>query len=355
MDNQSGYLDLPAAMRQVDSALKDALLKYADLLPPSLITMGKLALHAPGKVMSWCASADSGQDAPFPRWPLLVILGFRASSPPSQRDNWHDALPAAVAVELAIAAADLIDEAADSDPSPIIERYGSGQAINMANLMLVMSQQVLQWEAASGNPTALAALAALQEMLVDAAVGQHLDMEYEKMPPRDVTPDMSGQMTDKKAGALMAGALKMGALMAGADPEVTTLLARLGRQLGGIAQINNDIQDVLPREITAEAYPDQETTDWPKPKTDLRQRKRTLPIVYALRADTDEPSALQAAFANPPTEHEDEDAMRKAVIDAGGLAFAYLVIDVYRNNAAEAIAAVEQLSPGATQELQHLL
>jgi geranylgeranyl pyrophosphate synthase len=355
MESNPGSLDLAGAMHEVDSALKNTLLKYADLLPPSLITMGKLALHAPGKVMAWSTALDRGQDSPFPRWPLLVILGFRAASHPSQRDTWHTAIPAAVAVELAIAAADLIDEAADSDPSLIIERYGPGQASNTANLMLVMAQQVLQWEVAAVNTNALLALGALQDMLVEAAVGQHLDMEYEKMPPRDVTPDMSGQMTDKKAGALMAGALRMGALMAGAEPDVAALLARLGRQLGGIAQVNNDIQDVLPREITAEAYPDQETADWPKPKTDLRQRKRTLPIVYALRAESDQPSTLQAAYAGPPTEHEDEDAMRQAVIDAGGLRFAYLVIDVYRNNAAEAIAALEELRPGATDELQPLL
>jgi geranylgeranyl pyrophosphate synthase len=347
--------DYPQAMREVDAALEAALVRYATLLPSELIGMGKLALHAPGKVMSWRMLADHGEEAPLPKWPLLVIAGYRAALSPQERHSWREALPAVVAVEIAIAAADLIDEAADNDPSLIIEKYGAGQALNMANLMLVMSQQILQRHAAEGNARTMAALGALQDMLVEAAVGQHLDMAYEKMGLRDVTPDMSGEMTDKKAGALMSGALRMGALMAGAEEKVVTLLARIGRQLGGIAQISNDIQDVLPQGSAPDDPPNEEGSLWPEPKTDLRQRKRTLPIVFALRAEADKPNALQIAFDKPTTESVDEEAMRRAVVEAGGLDFAYLVIDVYRNNAVEALDALEELRPGARQELVPLL
>jgi geranylgeranyl pyrophosphate synthase len=180
-------------------------------------------------------------------------------------------------------------------------------------------------------------------------------MAYEKMGPRDVTPDMSGEMTDKKAGALMSGAFRMGALMAGAEEDVVALLARIGRQLGGIGQINNDLQDVLPRQIATQDGAEEQPVAGPPPKTDLRQRKRTLPIVFALRAETDEPNALQVAFAGPPAESEDEEALRRAVEEAGGVNFAYLVIDVYRNNAAEALAALEELRPGARRVLAPLL
>jgi geranylgeranyl pyrophosphate synthase len=341
-------------MREVDTALKSTLLKYADLMPASLIRLGKLALAAPGKVMLWRTLTDRGEEAPMPKWPLLVVLGYRAAASPEERGNWREAIPAVVAVELAIAAADLIDEAADDDPSPIIEEYGVGQALNTANLMLVMAQQVMVWDAQDGNARALAALGALQDMLVEAAVGQHLDMSYEKMGPQEVSPDMSGEMTEKKAGALMAGALKMGALMAGADHTVVALLERLGRQLGGMAQIANDIQDVIPQEEVAEEAGGEQAAAWPKPKTDLRQRKRTIPIVYALREEAAEPNPLQIAFSKPPDPHQDEDALRRAVVDAGGLNFAYLVIELYQNNADEALTALEELRPGARQVLAAL-
>jgi geranylgeranyl diphosphate synthase type I len=355
MDQHPENLDPTEVMRESDATLKAALLKYAQLLPPSLIEMGKMALGAPGKVMYWRALADRGEEGRPAKWPLFVVLSYRAALPAEMRDRWREALPAVVAVELATAAADLIDEAADDDPSPIIERYGPGQALNTANLMLVMAQQVLLWEAGAGNNKALAALGALQDMLVEAAVGQHLDMSYEKLDPRAVTPDMSGEMTNKKAGALMSGAFKMGALMSGADAKVVELLARIGRQLGGIAQVTNDIQDVLPQQATLVDDTGEEITDKAKPKTDLRQRKRTLPIVFALREEAAQPNALQTAFSKPPSEDEDEEAMRLAVVDAGGLNFAYLVIDVYANNAAEALAELEKLRPGAQQELAPLL
>src|SRR4029077_19789138 len=130
MNEPDSGLDFTEVMCEVDAALKASLLKYAKLLPPSLITLGKMALAAPGKVMFWSARADQGEDAPLPQWPLVVVLSYQASLQAEERASWRAAMPAAVAVELAVAAADLIDEAADNDPSPIIEQYGAGQALN---------------------------------------------------------------------------------------------------------------------------------------------------------------------------------------------------------------------------------
>jgi geranylgeranyl pyrophosphate synthase len=355
----AGEFDTARALREVDAALKTALLRYADLLPPDLITMGKMALHTRGKVMAWSRAQETGAEASMPRWPLFVLLSCRAALPPEERGRWREALPAAVAVEIAIAAADLIDEWTDADDSPLIEQYGPGQAVNVANLMLVMAQQVLVWEAhrPGGCERATAALGALQDMLVEAAVGQHLDMTYERMGYRDVTPEMSGEMTEKKAGALIGGACRMGALMAGAGAEVVDLVWRFGRQVGGMAQLANDIQDVLPLGTQVLA-PDGTEAAGPvaAPKTDLSRRKRTLPIVFALRDEAPEPSAVQRAYAVGPDAGDiDEDAMRRAVMEAGGVNFAHLVLDVYRNNATEALDALEGLRPGAREVLTPLL
>jgi geranylgeranyl diphosphate synthase type I len=353
----AGEFDIPGAVREVDAALKAALLRYADLLPSDLITMGKMALHARGKVMAWSRAQETGAEASLPRWPLFVLLACRAALPVEERGRWREAIPVAVAVEIAIAAADLIDEWTDSDDSPVIKQYGPGQAINAANLMLVMAQQVLVWEAQrpGGSAHAVAALGALQDMLVEAAVGQHLDMAYEQMPYRDVTPEMSGQMTDKKAGALIGGACRMGALMAGANDEVTALVWRFGRQVGGMAQLANDIQDVLPLGTAVVGQAGGDALIAP-PKTDLARRKRTLPIVFALRDEAAEPNAVQRAYAGGSgAEGIDEDAMRRAVMEAGGVNFAHLVLDVYRNNATEALDALDALRPGARDVLAPLL
>jgi geranylgeranyl pyrophosphate synthase len=340
-----------AVLSAADDALKATLRRYSDLLPPTLIRIGKTALGAPGKIMHWQAVTGAGGSAFVPNWPFIVLRGYRACQPAYERHTWRRALPAVVSVEIMVAATDLIDEWADGDPSPVISEYGPGQALNTASLMLVMSQQVLVWAAQEGDERAIAALGALQDLLVEAAVGQHLDMLYEGMPLDEVSPQMSGEMSEKKAGALISGALKMGGLTAGASPEVIALLDRFGKRVGGVAQTANDLRDVLPREIT----PDVAEEAYIRPKTDIQRRKRTLPIVYTLREEGDAPNPLQRAFSAPPREDEDEEALRRAIADAGGIEFATMALELYRGEAAQALEELDILSPGAKEELSSLL
>lgn len=338
--------------------LTGVLLEYASLMPVSLITIGKLALSAPGKVLRPVAGSeqsDGGLPSPLPRWPLYVIEAFQAGS--AHQEDWREALPGAAAVEIAMAAADLLDELADDDPSPILERYGPGQALNTANLMLVMSQQVLLKAATStGNDRYLTALAALQEMLVEAAVGQHLDMLYDSMAWDEVTLEMSADVAAKKAGALIAGAWRVGALLSRAEEAVVDLLTRLGREIGGIAQLSNDVQDVLPLDISAgDAVPVPDSSQ-PERKTDLRLRKRTMPIVFTLRDEADEPNPVQRAFQDPGyAASADEETLRRAVVAAGGVQFAQLVMEVHAQNIVQLLAELEELRPGATAALEYLL
>lgn len=343
--------DQATILAAVDHALRESLLGYAEQLPPTLIQMGKMALSSPGKVMyeTLLLPADDGeaQATLTPRWPLYVIACYRAAVGREGRDTWKEAVPAAVAVEIAMAAADLLDEIADDDPSLIVRHYGPGQALNTANLMLVMAQQVLLKAARRANgERALDALGALQEMLVDAAVGQHLDMLYDKMGGGEVDLEMSARVTELKAGTLIGGACRMGALMARADKQIVDLLEKFGRAMGGIAQIINDIQDVLPLEEGSDSLQVER-------KTDVALRKRTMPIVFALRDDAPKPNALQRAFGGEAG--IDEEEQRLAVIEAGGVQFAQLVMEVHKQNALEAIEELEELRPGARRVLGHLM
>jgi len=345
------HFTLETVLTTVDDALKATLLRYSSLFPLTLTTIGKTALSAPGKVMYWRALTNQGLAAPHANWPMMVLRAFRAASAPGERHNWRRAIPAAVAVEIMVAAADLIDEWTDGDPSPVISAYGPAQALNTASLMLVMSQQVLVWAAQQGEDRAIAALSALQDLLTEAAVGQHLDMLYEGMSITEVTPQMSGDMSEKKAGAIISGALKMGGLMAGASLEVLDLLERWGRRIGGISQTANDIRDVLPRSLSGSdpAYPAS------NPKTDISRRKRTLPIVYTLREENDTPNPLQVAFSAPRADDEDEEALRQAIADAGGIEFAGMALEWYEQDAAQALIELEAIVPGAHAELSSLL
>ncbi|HEX8598021.1 MAG TPA: polyprenyl synthetase family protein [Chloroflexia bacterium] len=345
-------------LEATDEHLTAALLDYASLMPVSLINIGKLALSAPGKVMSAVPQIQRtgvSVPSPLPRWPLYVIEAHRAGSAYTA-DAWGEALPGAVAVEIAMSAADLLDELADEDPSPVVERYGPGQALNTGNLMLVMSQQVLLRAAQGGNERYLAALTALQEMLVEAAVGQHLDMLYDRMAPDEVTLEMSADVTAKKAGALIAGAWRVGAVLSGAEEPVVDLLARLGREIGGFAQLSNDLEAVLPLDISANDVALMEEGGPAGLKTDLRLRKRTLPVVFTLRDEAEAPNSLQRAFSDLDYAATiDEDALRRAIVEAGGVQFAQLVMEVHAQNIMQLLGELEALRPGASEALAYLL
>src|SRR6476469_6641719 len=98
--------DFPLMIEAVDTALKAALLDYTAVLPMSQVTMGKYALAAPGKVMPAAYDLSQGRAPEYmPRWPLFVLLSCQACAP-SSGEAWRVALPAAVAVEIAMAAAD---------------------------------------------------------------------------------------------------------------------------------------------------------------------------------------------------------------------------------------------------------
>jgi geranylgeranyl pyrophosphate synthase len=351
--SHSTHAEVAPYLAAVGDALKATLDSYAGTLPPTLVQIGKEALSVPGKVMAETLAQATGEcdsaSLPLPRWPLYVILSYRSAVLDEERDAWQEAVPAAVALEIAIAATDILDELADADPSPIVRQHGPGQAMNTANLLLVVAQQTLLKRGMEpGGERALQALNALLDIGLEAGVGQHLDMLYGGLGPQDVTLDMSAHVTSLKAGALIAGACRMGALMAGADGEVLELLTRFGREMGGMAQVLNDIQDVLPQDTAGEIE------GLPGRKTDLRLRKRTLPVVFTLRDEGPEPNALQRAFSGTGEAKPDEEAMSQAILDAGGVQFAQLVIEVHRQNVFQTLEKLEALRPGARKMLSTL-
>jgi geranylgeranyl pyrophosphate synthase len=332
-----------AARDELERVLRD----FAADLPPSLIEIGKWALSAQGKLLSHLRHAETGEERP-PRWPLFVLLSYLATADDRAKEEWRTALPAACAVEIAMAAADLIDEWTDGDPSDVVGRYGPGQALNAGNLLLVMAQQQLaRHSRGEGGDRALQALLALQGMLVEAATGQHLDILHSGAGVWQVSLETSARITALKAGALIAGAFRVGALMSGAPEQVVEAATRIGRELGAIAQIENDIGDVLPQQLGGEADI--------KRKTDIALRKPTMPIIFTLRAEEGEPNALQRAYADPLATPHDEEELRLAIFEAGGARFGNLLIDVHRQNALTALDELEGLRPGAREALAPLL
>ena len=69
-------------------------------------------------------------------------------------------------------------------------------------------------------------------------------------------------------------ACQVGAAVATDDPEILALLGAFGRHVGVVAQLRNDLAGIA--------------SDGAQRGTDLRRKKKTLPITYALRCAEEE-------------------------------------------------------------------
>ena len=86
-----------------------------------------------------------------------------------------------------------------------------------------------------------------------------------------------------KTGVLVATAARYGAMFSGATPEVVAMATEYGERLGVAFQLADDLIDV------ASASGESGKT----PGTDLREGKRTLPVLHALASDDPADAELQ--------------------------------------------------------------
>jgi geranylgeranyl diphosphate synthase type I len=108
--------------------------------------------------------------------------------------------------------------------------------------------------------------------------GQYLDIEFERR--LDVTVDEYLTMVRGKTAALLAACLEIGARLATDDAAIVEAYRQLGEELGLAFQIVDDILG---------AWGDEAVTGKPA-GNDLRRKKKTLPVVFALEQEvaTDE-------------------------------------------------------------------
>ena len=88
----------------------------------------------------------------------------------------------------------------------------------------------------------------------------------------DVTVAECLEMVSGKTGALLSASAAIGAVLAGAAPEVVDALSTFGAQLGIAFQLVDDLLGI---------WGDPEVTGKPV-FSDLRSRKKSLPVTYAL-------------------------------------------------------------------------
>lgn len=201
--------------------------------------------------------------------PAIALLASEACGAPPEA-----ALPGAVAIELVHNFSLIHDDVMDGDRErrhrpTVWALFGVGQAILVGDALTALAQQVLLEDP---RPQARRAARDLADATAEMIRGQAEDLSFESR--MDVTVEQCLRMCEHKTGALLACAGALGAVLAGAADGPVEALRTFGRHVGVAFQAVDDVLGV---------WGDPAVTGKPA-ASDLRQRKKTLPVVHALQA-----------------------------------------------------------------------
>ncbi|MEU8198254.1 polyprenyl synthetase family protein [Microbispora amethystogenes] len=255
------------------------------------------------------------------------------------------ALPAAVAVELVHNFSLIHDDVMDGDR---VRRhrptawavFGRAQAILAGDSLLALAFAVLATGTDTGTgsgPDGVPVLAGRVQLLLD---GQSADLDFEERA--EVGLGECVRMAEGKTAALFGCACVLGASYGGATPSQSVLLEAFGARVGLAFQIVDDLLGI---------WGDPAATGKPV-HSDLRNRKKSLPVVAALASGTPAGAALAALYRRPLAEPDLARAAR-LVEEAGGRAWSLARVDGLLDEALESLRAAG-LTPEATARLEAL-
>ncbi len=204
--------------------------------------------------------------------PTLCLLGCEAAG-----GDHRVALPAAAALELLHNFSLIHDDIQDGDlrrrhRPTVWSIWGMPQAINAGTAMRILTNSALARLGDLGTTpeTILRIQRLMDEASLDLIEGQYLDIDFEQR--QDVTVADYLQMIGGKTGALIACSLEVGALLGAGERTAVGRFRDLGWNIGLSFQITDDILGI---------WGNHDVTGKPL-ASDIRRRKKTLPIVHAM-------------------------------------------------------------------------
>ncbi|MFE2757261.1 family 2 encapsulin nanocompartment cargo protein polyprenyl transferase [Actinosynnema sp. NPDC059335] len=272
LDHRSAREVLSWSRAGVDPALRTAV----DRLPESMRAIA-------GYHFGWWdeSGRPTGADAGKAIRPALVLLGTQAVG-----GAVDAALPAAVAVELVHNFSLLHDDVMDGDTTrrhrpTAWHVFGVNPAILAGDALLTLALDVLAGSGHSQAQQAIRVLSAAVQQLLD---GQSADLSFEERA--DVRLGECVRMAERKTGSLLGAACALGALFGGGRAEQVEHLRAFGERVGLAFQFVDDLLGI---------WGDPEVTGKPV-YSDLRNRKKSLPVVAALTSDTPAARELHALY-----------------------------------------------------------
>jgi geranylgeranyl diphosphate synthase type I len=245
--------------------------------------------------------------------PTLVLLSAQAVG-----GSAAATVPAAVAVELVHNFSLLHDDVMDGDltrrhRSTAWSVFGANPAILAGDAVLALALDVL---AASGHPAAMDGIRQLSAAVQDLVEGQCADLDLERRTGVEQAECL--QMVERKTGALMGCACAMGACFGAGSTAQVEQLRRFGQHLGLAFQHVDDLLGI---------WGDPAVTGKPV-YSDLRSRKKSLPVVAALTSGTPAGQQLVELYQQDQPLSRADLVRAAGLIDlAGGRAWSQLQVD----------------------------
>jgi hypothetical protein len=231
------------------------------------------------------------------------------------------ALSAAAATFCSVISIHLVDDILDEDPRGDYRLLGAGPVSNFA-LAFQAAGHLLLDDPQLPSEIRSALQASFAGMSLATCFGQGMDA-------RELQSEQEyWQVVECKTPPLFAEALRMGALLGGAPVETADRLARLGRVLGRLIQVSDDVNDAL--EIPA--------------RPDWQRRGNNLPILYAMTARHPEREEFLRLSAMP----EDPEALacaQRILLRSGAVSYCTLKLIEFSREARDLFASIPLQDP----------
>jgi geranylgeranyl diphosphate synthase type I len=240
--------------------------------------------------------------------------------------DFRRALPAAAAVELLHNFTLIHDDIEDGDEKrrhrdTLWKLWGVPQAINTGDAMDIVANLSLLELNGSIKPKMMVDIMRLfNETVIELCEGQYLDMDFQN---RDgVSVDEYIAMISGKTAALIEASTAIGAMVATEDREAIGRFRAFGRKIGVAFQVRDDILGIWGNpEYTGKSA-----------KNDIRNKKKTLPVLYALETSEDR-RKLKRIYAKKRLTDRDIARVFDILTGAGALEYAQREAQRYRDDA----------------------
>jgi geranylgeranyl diphosphate synthase type II len=241
-------------------------------------------------------------------------------------EDYHKALPAAMAVEVFHNFSLVHDDIMDAAPlrrgkATVHQKWNVNTGILSGDVMLIEAYRYLQ---KVDNDSLLPELLAIfNQTAIEVCEGQQYDIDFETRS--DVRIEEYLKMIELKTAVLFAGALKMGALIGGASSADADRLYDFGRYLGVAFQLQDDLLDT---------FGDPEKFG-KKVGGDIALNKKTFLYLKALEvADPQGRATLRDWYADRDMDEEEKIAGVRKLFEALGIpAHTRRLIDEYQDSA----------------------